>query len=147
MDGRAGGCPDGGEGAHGLLHGQRAGHAPAAVVALQPAGDRVAGEAHNAAAVAVQLGDDRLVNGVDLVKDFFGPALDAQLLGQRRCQRGKAGDIGKENAALGAVGQLSTAGQGQPSILGNECQERFHSALITKRKAADRFTAAPVWLV
>ncbi len=53
MDGGAGGRPDRGEREHGGLHGQGAGHAAPAVVGVEPAGDRVAGEAHDAAAIAV----------------------------------------------------------------------------------------------
>ncbi len=103
-DRRAGRGLDRGEGTHGGLHGQGAGHGAPAVVAVQPAGDGVAGETHDAATVAVQFGDERFVDGVDLVEDFFRAALHAQLLGQRGCQRGEAGDVGEEDGPGHAVG-------------------------------------------
>jgi hypothetical protein len=43
----------------------------------------------------VKLGDDSLINRIDLVEEFFRAALNAQFLGKRGGQRCKAGDVGK----------------------------------------------------
>jgi hypothetical protein len=64
----------------------------------------------------MKLGDDSLINRVDLVEEFFCAALNAQFLGERGGQRRKAGYVGKQDAPIGPVRQFPTALQCQTSI-------------------------------
>ena len=86
----AGDGPHRGELLHGGVHSEAARGRSQAVVPIEPAGDRVATEADDAAAVAVQFGDQRIVNGIEVARQFFGASQRSELLGQRLGQRGEA---------------------------------------------------------
>ncbi len=60
---------------HRLLHRQRAGGGARAVVAVDPAGDRVAAEVDDVAAVAVQVLDQRVEDAVEVGGQLLGAAL------------------------------------------------------------------------
>ena len=80
---------------HHVLHRQAAGDGPSPVVSVQPAGDGVAGKADHRAAVAIQLDDQRIENGVEKDQHLFGAALRAELLSQCSGERRKARNIGE----------------------------------------------------
>ena len=61
--------------------GRRAG--PGAVVAVDPAGDRVAGEVDDVAVVGVELVDDGVEDAPDVGRQLLRATLRAELLGQR----------------------------------------------------------------
>ena len=89
---------------HRLLYGQAAGGGAAAIVAVKPAGDGIAGKPQYAAAVAMYLIDEGIVHQVKLIGEFLRATFEAQLFEQGGGQRCKAGDVGKERRATGAVG-------------------------------------------
>ena len=68
--------------AHGLLDRQAARCAASAVVAVEPARDRVTAEVDDLAAVAIDVVDDGVEDPVEVSGQFLGAALRAQLVGQ-----------------------------------------------------------------
>ena len=69
------------------LHRERAGGRARAVVAVEPAGDRVAAEVDDVAAEALELGDERVEDAVQMGGQLLGAALRAELVGERLGQR------------------------------------------------------------
>ena len=119
------------EGLHGGLERQPGGQGmPRGRRALgalhEPAGDGVPGEAQHAAAVALDFADQGVIHGVDQAGQLFDAAPRAVLLDQRLGQGGKAGDIGKQRRAAGAVGERFAARQGAPAVLGQVGVQHGH---------------------
>ena len=79
-----------------LLHGQAARDGAHAVVAVDPARDRVAAEVDDVAAVRVELRDDRVEDAVQVRGQLLGAALRAELGRQGFGQRRESGDVGEE---------------------------------------------------
>ena len=77
------------------MHSQSTGDRARPLIAIQPTSNGVAGKAHDATAILVEFGDNRFVDRVNLVKNFLRAPMGAQLLSQRRGQRGKARYIGE----------------------------------------------------
>ena len=80
-NGATGVRPDFGELSHGRLHRQGGSGGAAAIVAVQPAGDRVTAEADHAATIPVQFSDQRVVDPIQVIGEFFGAPSGAQLAG------------------------------------------------------------------
>lgn len=74
----------------------------------------------------MQLGNERAIDLVELADRFFCTALRTELFDQRGGQGRKAGDVGKEDGAVGAVGQVGTRAEGVAAIHGDVCAERIH---------------------
>ena len=104
--GRRRGRDDLADSRHRLLHRERAGGGARAVVAVEPARDRVAAEVDDVAAEAVELVDDRVEDAIQVGGQLLGAALRPELVGQRLGQRREAGDVGEQGGAADAVGQL-----------------------------------------
>ena len=104
---------------HRLLHRERAGGRARAVVAVEPAGDRVAAEVDDVAAEAVELGDDGVEDEVEAGGQLLGAALRPELGGERLRQRREAGDVGEERRAVHAVGQLDAGRERPPPVAGD----------------------------
>ena len=60
---------------HRVLHGERARRRAQAVVAVDPAGDRIAAEVDDATTEAVELGNERVKDAVQVCRDHLGAAL------------------------------------------------------------------------
>ncbi|RIH82547.1 hypothetical protein Mterra_02621 [Calidithermus terrae] len=103
-------------GGHRPLHRQRRRQGPRAGVVVEPGGEGVAAEAHHAAAVAVDLGDEDVVDGVEPVGELLSPPLGAQGLRQGLGQAGEAGDVHRQRGAPGPVRQAHPPGQRLPAV-------------------------------
>ena len=57
----------------------------------------------NAPMIGMQFGDERFIDGVEIIQHYLCAALTAQLGSKGRSERGKARDIGKERGASCAV--------------------------------------------
>ena len=106
---------------HRLLHRERAGGGARAVVAVEPARDRIAAEVDDVAAEAVELGDDGVEDEVEAGGQLLGAALRPELGGERLRQLCEPGDVGEERRALHAVGQLDTGRERPPPVTGDIC--------------------------
>src|SRR5262245_29136779 len=82
----------------------------------EPADNRVAGEADHAAAEAIDFGDQRVVDVIDLMDKLLDAAARAKLAGQHIAERREAGDIGEQRRAAGSVGQCYAACHGRAAI-------------------------------
>src|SRR5947207_785707 len=69
---------------------------------IEPAGDRIAAKAHHAAAEALDLRDQGVVDLVEQCGQLLGAAAWAVRQRQRLGQRREAGDIGQHRGAAGA---------------------------------------------
>src|SRR5690606_27006332 len=83
---------------HGPLHGGSAADGELAAVAVEPAGDGLAGEADDAARTPLDLEDERVVEAVEVARNFFGAAAAAEQLRQAGGEGGEAGDVGEQHA-------------------------------------------------
>ena len=127
-----------GKGTHCLLHGKRRGRRTVAVVAVEPAGDCVAGKGDHAAAKTMYFVDHGVVDEVEKARQFLGAALCAQFQHQRLGQRGEARDVGEERGALRPVGKLTRPNQRLPPIHGDVGNRAVHrqGTLSTSAKNA-----------
>jgi hypothetical protein len=71
---------------------------------VEPTCHRIPGKAEHAAAGAVDLGDQRIVDAVEQASERLGAVALAKRARERFGQRRKAGDIGKQRCAVSAVG-------------------------------------------
>ena len=104
---------------HRRLHRQRAGRRAHAVVAVEPAGDRVAAEVDDVTAEAVELLDEGVKDAVQLGRQLLRAALRSQLLAQRFGQRREARDVGEERRAAHPVRNLDPRGERAPAVAGD----------------------------
>jgi hypothetical protein len=79
-------------------------------VVVEPTGDRITAEADHAAAIAIHLGDQRIVDLVELTSQLLGAAPLAKRAHQRLGEWRKAGDIGEQHRTACAAGQRRAAG-------------------------------------
>lgn len=98
--------------AHRLLHREGAGDRAVAGVAVEPAGDGVAGEVDDAAAVGVDVADEGVVDAVEVAGEFLDAAAGAEFAGEGFGEGGEPGDIGEQGGAAGAGGQVTAFGHG-----------------------------------
>ena len=94
----------------------RTGGGAAPVVAVDPAGDRIAREVDDVAAEPIELGDDR---SDDLTQDRgqdLGASLRAELRGEGLGQRGEPGDIGEQPGSANAVRHPGAAREGTATV-------------------------------
>ena len=87
-----------------------------AVVAVDPARDRVAAEVDDVAAVAVELRDDRVEDAVQVRRQLLGAALRAELGGQRLGERREAGDVREERRPGHPVRKLDAGRERAPPV-------------------------------
>ena len=106
---------------HRLLHRERAGGRARAVVAVEPARDRVAAEVDDVAAEAVELGDDGVEDEVEAGGQLLGAPLRPELGGERLRQRREPRDVGKERRAVHAVRQFEAGRERAPPVAGDVC--------------------------
>ncbi len=101
-----------------VLHaeGRRAGER--AVVAVEPAGDRVPREVDDIARVAVQLADDRGEDAAQRGRELLGAALGPQLRGEGLRERREVADIGEQRGAPHAVGHGPAVGERPAPVAG-----------------------------
>ena len=88
-------------------------------VAVKPAGDGIATEAHYTAAVVMHLGDHRIIDAVELPGQLVGAAPGAERLYQGLGQRREARDVGEQDCAMRAVWRVLTSGHGMATVYGN----------------------------
>lgn len=97
----------------------------------EPAGDRVAGEADHAAAAPLHLDDQRVIDLVDPLRQYFGAAAGAKGVGECRGQRREPGDIGEERGARGVLRERRAVRQHLAAILRQIGGQRYvHLALL-----------------
>ena len=104
---------------HRLLHRERAGGRARAVVAVEPARDRVAAEVDDVAAEAIELGDDGVKDEVEAGGQLFGAALRPELGGKCLRQRREPGDVGEDRRAVHTVRQLDAGRERPPPVTGD----------------------------
>ena len=105
LDRRPARRPDRPDAGHRLLHRDGGCGRPRPVVAIDPAGDRVAREVDDLAAASIELLDDRMEDAADVRRQLLCAALCAELVGQRLGQWREARDIGEQRGAMDPVGQ------------------------------------------
>ncbi len=103
----------------GLLHGDGRGARQGPVIAVDPTGDRVAGEVDDVAVELVELGDDGMEDPSDVDSQFLCAALRSQFPGQRLGQWREPADVGKEGRSRDAIRQLHPDRQRAAAIPGN----------------------------
>jgi hypothetical protein len=86
------------------------------VVAVEPARDGVAAEVDDAAAVAVDLCDQRVEDAVEVRAQRLRCAVAAERVRERLGQRGEAGDVGEHARALRPLGERAACGDRDPAI-------------------------------
>ncbi len=128
---------------HRTLHGQRAGGRARAVVAVDPAGDRVAAEVDDVAAEAVELGDERVEDAVEVRRQHLGATLRAQLVGQRLGQRREARDVGEQRCAVDRLRYLAARRERAPAVTGN-VGVRVVEAGVSRARSIHRISLCPV---
>ena len=128
---------------HRTLHGQRAGGRARAVVAVDPAGDRVAAEVDDVAAEAVELGDERVEDAIEVRRQHLGAALRAQLVGQRLGQRREARDVGEQRRAVDGLRYLAARRERAPAVTGN-VGVRVVEAGDSRARSVPRISLCPV---
>ena len=101
---------------HRRLHRERARGRAAAVVAIDPAGDRVTGEVDDVAAEAIELGDDRADDIAEDRGEGLGAALRAQLGGEGLGQWREARDVGEQPCAAHPVRHSRAGCQRPPTV-------------------------------
>ncbi len=104
---------------HGLLDPEGRGRRARAIVAVEPAGDRVAREVDDVATIRVDLGDDGVEDAIEVGGQLLGPALRAELVGEGLRQRSEARDVGEQARAVDAVGHLGVVGQRLAAVAGD----------------------------
>ena len=104
---------------HRSLHFERAGGGARAVVAVEPAGDRVAAEVDDVAAETLDHLDERVEHAIQMGCQLLGAALRAELVGQRLGQRGEARNVREERRAANAVGHRGPRGERVPAVAGD----------------------------
>ena len=109
LDLRPGRRPDPPDPGHRLLHREPGRGRPGAVVAVEPAGDRVAREVDDVAAPPVELVDHGVEDAAEVRGQLLRAALRAQLVRERLGEGREARDIGEERRALDAVGHVEVA--------------------------------------
>ncbi len=105
--------------AHRLLHREGAGGGARAVVAVEPAGDRVAAEVDDVAAETLELGDERVKDPVQVGGQLLGAALRPELVRQRLGQRREARDVREQRRTANAVGHRGPRGERAPAVAGD----------------------------
>jgi len=85
---------------------------------VEPARQRVAAEADNAAAVAVDQRRQPAIDIVEAIRQLLGAALGAELRGKRLGERCKAGDIGEQRSAMRAIGKALAAHERAAAVVG-----------------------------
>ncbi len=105
--------------AHLLLHRERAGGGARAVVAIDPAGDRIAAEVDDVAAETLESGDKRVEEPVEVGGQLLGAALRAELVRQRFGQRREARDVREQRSTANAVGYRDPRGERVPAVAGD----------------------------
>ena len=93
-------CPGGrddlAQRSHRSLHFERAGGSARAVVAVEPAGDRIAAEVDDVAAETLDQSDQRVEHPIQVGGQLLGAALRPKDTCQPFGQRGKAGNVGEK---------------------------------------------------
>ena len=90
-----------------------------AVVAVDPARDRVAAEVDDIAAEAIELGDDGVKDPIQVRRQLLGPALRSELVGKRLGQRVKPEMSAKSADTVNAVGHRH-AGAERPAAVARD---------------------------
>ena len=93
-------------------------HLSAFILFLEPAGDRIAAEADDAAAITINLGNQSVVNLVELLSQLVNAAPGADLLDQSIGKGDKAGDVGEHDRASSPVGQKLAPGDDLAAVWG-----------------------------
>jgi hypothetical protein len=85
---------------------------------IEPARHRIAGKTDHAAAKLLDLGDQCVVDTIDLIGHGLDAAARAQRAVERLGQRRKARDIGEQRSTGGSLRQIDTLCQCRAAILG-----------------------------
>ena len=103
------GCRDLALPGHRLLHREGAGGGARAIVAIDPAGDRVAAEVDDVPAEPLELGNEGVKDPVQMGSKLLRAALRPEFVGQRLGQRREPGDVREKRGAANAVGKRLAA--------------------------------------
>ncbi len=103
---------------HGLLHLEPTGRRQHAVVAIEPARNRVAAEVDDTATETVQLAQYGVEDHVEHGRKLLGPPLRPELGGQCFSEGRKAGDVGEDRRARNPVGHGQPGRQRPPAVAG-----------------------------
>ena len=119
LDGVASGGGDRASPRDGILHRSGGGTGARAVVVIDPAGDRVAGEVDDVAVVRVELLDDRVEHAADVGRELLGAALWSQLVREGLGQGREPADVGEQGSTGDAIRQRVPGMQGTPAVSRN----------------------------
>ena len=121
LDRRPGRRPDRPDAGHRVLHRQRGRGRPQAVVAIEPAGDGIAGEVDDVATVAIELLDDGVEDAAQVGGEFLCAPLRAELVRERIGQWREARDVGEQGRAADPVGHLGPGRERSAAVPGDVC--------------------------
>jgi hypothetical protein len=115
---RAAGRHDVGFAGHRRLHRKAARGCPQAVVAIDPARNRIATEVDDVATEPVEVVDQRLEHAVEIRGQLFGAPLRSKLARQRFRQLREPRNVREQRGTLHPVGKCSRVRQRTPPIAG-----------------------------
>ena len=119
LEDRAGGRDDLALALDRLQHPEAGGDGIDPVVAVEPAGDRIAAEVDDVAAEAVELGDHGVEDPVQMPGEHLRGALRAELVRERLGDGREAGDVGEERRARDTRRQRLPGGQRATAVAWN----------------------------
>ncbi len=103
----------------GLLHAHCRRAGPGAVVTVDPARDRVAGEVDDVAVVGIELADDCVEHPADVGRELLRTTLGPELPGEGLGQGGEATDVGEQPGSRDTVRERA-AGVQRPAAVARD---------------------------